>query len=76
MELLAKSFGDFKQGMESLKLTHENLLSAYCQHEQQRKEKLCAAKLERMSIKQSEKRMQCIKASTSTEDTKLAEKVC
>lgn len=58
MELLPKSFSDFKQGLDFTGLSHTSLLEAYAEYETQRKEKLRAAKKERVKLRQAEQRLQ------------------
>lgn len=65
MELLPKSFTEFKHSLDSIGLSHARLLEAYAEYEAQRIEKLCVAKRERIKVKQAEQRL---KWSNSTEN--------
>lgn len=58
VELLPKSFSEFKQGLDFTGLSHTRLFEAYTEYEMQRKEKLRAAKKERVKLKRAEQRLQ------------------
>ena len=63
MELLPKSFTEFKHSLHSIGLSHARLLEAYAKYEAQRIEKLCLAKRERNKVKQAEQRLKVLNKS-------------
>lgn len=70
VELLPKSFSDFKRGLDLTGLLHTSLSEAYAEYEAQREEKLCAAKGERAKLKHSEQRLQWQETATMHGSTK------